>query len=39
VRGQFVQDVMAADFDDDRRRRVLHIGLRALEGRTDLEVC
>jgi DNA repair exonuclease SbcCD nuclease subunit len=38
VRGQFVQDVMAADLDDDRRRRVLHIGLRALEGRTDLEV-
>jgi DNA repair exonuclease SbcCD nuclease subunit len=39
VRGRFVQDVMAADLDDDRRRRVLHLGLRALEGRTDLEVC
>jgi DNA repair exonuclease SbcCD nuclease subunit len=39
VRGQFVHDVMAADLDDDRRRRVLHIGLRSLEGRTDLEVC
>lgn len=38
VRGRFVRDVLAADLHEDRRRRVLTIGLRALEGRTDLEV-
>lgn len=38
IRGRFVRDVLAADLDEDRRRRVLTIGLRALEGRTDLEV-
>jgi len=40
VRGQFVRDVLAADqLDDDRRRRVLVTGLRALDGRgDDLEV-
>lgn len=38
VRGQFVRDVMAADLSEDERRRVLITGLRALEGRSDLEV-
>lgn len=38
VRGQFVRDVLASDLDDDERRRVLVTGLRALEGRDDLEV-
>lgn len=39
VRGQFVRDVQdAADLSDEDRRRVLITGLRALEGRRDLEV-
>jgi DNA repair protein SbcD/Mre11 len=39
VRGQFVRDVASAsDLDDDERHRVLVTGLRALDGRTDLEV-
>jgi exonuclease SbcD len=39
VRGRFVRDVLdAPDLDDDTRRRVLITGLRALDGRTDLEV-
>jgi DNA repair exonuclease SbcCD nuclease subunit len=38
VRGQFVRDVLAADLDEDCRRRVLLTGLRALDGRDDLEV-
>lgn len=39
VRGQFVRDVLAAnDLPDDERRRVLLTGLRALDGRVDLEV-
>jgi DNA repair exonuclease SbcCD nuclease subunit len=39
VRGQFVRDVMkAADLPDEMRRRVLVTGLRALDGRDDLEV-
>jgi DNA repair protein SbcD/Mre11 len=39
VRGRFVRDVLdAADLDDDIRQRVLVTGLRALDGRTDLEV-
>lgn len=38
VRGQFVRDVLDADLDEDDRRRVLVTGLRALEGRDDLEV-
>jgi DNA repair exonuclease SbcCD nuclease subunit len=39
VRGQFVRDVQAAaDLDDAERRRVILTGLRALGGRTDLEV-
>lgn len=39
VRGQFVRDVHAAtELTEDQRRRVLVTGLRALEGRQDLEV-
>ena len=38
VRGQFVQDVLAAGLDAEMERRVLITGLRALEGRDDLEV-
>lgn len=39
VRGQFVRDVLAAaDLAEDERRRVLATGLRALDGRDDLEV-
>ncbi|MCC7367234.1 MAG: metallophosphoesterase [Chloroflexi bacterium] len=37
VRGQFVRDVMDAVLDEEDRRRVLLVGLRALEGRGDLE--
>lgn len=38
VRGQFVRDVLEADLDAGERRRVLVTGLRALDGRDDLEV-
>ena len=39
VRGQFVRDVLAAhELSEQRRARVLVTGLRALEGRDDLEV-
>ena len=39
IRGQFVRDVLAAaDLGADARRRVLLAGLRALDGRDDLEV-
>jgi len=39
VRGQFVRDIRAdASLTDDQRRRVLLTGLRALDGRQDLEV-
>ncbi|MDE0452988.1 MAG: metallophosphoesterase [Gammaproteobacteria bacterium] len=38
VRGQFVNDVLDADLPEDERRRVLMTGLRALDGRGDLEV-
>ncbi|MFV1980765.1 MAG: exonuclease SbcCD subunit D [Rhodothermia bacterium] len=39
VRGRFVQDVLEdADLDDDTKCRILVTGLRALEGREDLEV-
>ena len=38
VRGQFVRDVLESDLPEDARRRVLATGLRALEGRSDLEV-
>jgi exonuclease SbcD len=37
VRGQFARDTLAIT-DDERRRKVLITGLRALEGRADLEV-
>lgn len=37
VRGQFARDAQQIE-DEDRRRRVLLTGLRALEGRSDLEV-
>lgn len=38
VRGEFVRDLIAADLDDDERHRVIITGLRALEGRNDLNV-
>ena len=38
VRGQFVRDVQSADLSEDERRRVLITGLRALDGRDDLDV-
>jgi DNA repair exonuclease SbcCD nuclease subunit len=38
VRGRFVKDVMESDLGEDERRRVLTVGLRALEGRKDLGV-
>ena len=39
VRGQFVRDVRdSPDLSEDERRRVLVTGLRAIDGRTDLEV-
>lgn len=38
VRGQFVRDVFEAELAEDERRRVLVTGLRALDGRDDLEV-
>ena len=37
VRGQFVRDVLEAGLTRQETRRVLTAGLRALEGRTDLE--
>jgi exonuclease SbcD len=37
VRGEFARDTRAI-VDEERRRKVLITGLRALEGRTDLEV-
>lgn len=39
VRGRFVEDVRAATgLDDETRRRILITGLRALDGRSDLDV-
>jgi DNA repair protein SbcD/Mre11 len=38
VRGQFVVDVRAAAMPPDEERRVITAGLRALDGRDDLEV-
>jgi hypothetical protein len=38
VRGEFVRDASESIEDPELRRRVLLTGLRALEGRTDLEV-
>lgn len=39
VRGQFVRSVRASDLPEGERLRVLVTGLRAFEGRDDLEVC
>ena len=36
VRGQFVQDLLAAGLPHDEARAVLATGLRALDGRADL---
>ena len=38
VRGEFVRQVTSSDLPDDEKRRVLVTGLRALDGREDLEV-
>jgi exonuclease SbcD len=38
VRGQFVRDALEEIADADERRRIVIAGLRALEGRADLEV-
>jgi hypothetical protein len=38
VRGQFARDAAETIEDPELRRRVVLTGLRALEGRTDLEV-
>lgn len=39
VRGQFVRDVLdSAELSEEERQRVVVTGLRALEGRSDLEV-
>ena len=38
VRGQFVRDVLAASLGEVEQRRILVTGLRALDGRDDLEV-
>ena len=38
VRGQFVADVLEAGLDPAEERRVLTAGMRALDGRRDLEV-
>lgn len=38
VRGQFVRDVFDSELAEEEKRRVVVTGLRALEGRTDLEV-
>jgi DNA repair exonuclease SbcCD nuclease subunit len=37
IRGQFVRDVLDAELEEGERQRVLVTGLRALDGRTDLE--
>lgn len=38
VRGEFVRQVNLSDLPEDEKRRVLVTGLRALDGRQDLEV-
>ncbi len=38
VRGQFVNDVLKANLPSDEERRILITGLRALDGRSDLDV-
>ena len=37
VRGQFVRDVQASELPTHEKQRVLQVGLRALDGRGDLE--
>jgi DNA repair exonuclease SbcCD nuclease subunit len=37
VRGQFVRDVLEEKMEPDKRNRILVMGLRALEGKQDLE--
>jgi exonuclease SbcD len=40
VRGQFVRDVrQARDISETERRKIIVTGLRAFQGRSDLEVC
>lgn len=38
VRGQFIRDVESSHLTEDTKRRVIVTGLRALDGRKDLEV-
>ncbi len=38
VRGQFVRDVQASDLSHKEKRRIIITGLRAFDGREDLEV-
>ena len=38
VKGEFVRDVEAADLDPEKKRRILIVGLRALDGHKDLDV-
>ena len=38
VRGEFVADVHSADLPDEIKKKIVVTGLRALEGRADLEV-
>ena len=38
VRGEFVRSVLDQGLPDDEKRRILVTGLRALDGRSDLEV-
>ena len=38
VRGEFVRSVLNQDLPEDEKRRILVTGLRALDGRSDLEV-
>lgn len=37
VRGRFVRDVRSSNLDEDEKQRVLAVGLRAFDGRTDLD--
>ena len=37
VRGQFIRDVLEEKLEPEKRNRILAIGLRALEGKQDLE--
>jgi hypothetical protein len=37
VRGQFVRDILEEQMEPEKRNRILQMGLRALEGKQDLE--